>query len=258
MNCSAMRAMFLRATRASMAAPKGTLSARSTPRSSALGTSTPSKYSARCRAMSSRSSRAGNTSTKRNSCVLKAGRDIAQSIIRSLHHDMRKTFERSPSPSSAMRGPAPACRARRQPDPSLRPYRPRGTLARCARRIAWRWRSGCVGCGDDDDGADGGGRSRCVSDTSRSRRCATSVHRSTTRSSWPGIVESSGDDTHYVDVTCASSTRRRAREIARLRVGAAVGESARWEATTYADGRRCRRARSPPPCRDGGGDPSAT
>ena len=42
--------------------------------------------------MSSRPSRAGNTSTKRNSCVLKAGRDIAQSIIRSLHHDMRKTL----------------------------------------------------------------------------------------------------------------------------------------------------------------------
>ena len=130
MNCSAMRAMFLRATRASMAAPKGTLSARSTPRSSALGTSTPSKYSARCRAMSSRSSRAGKTSTKRNSCVLKAGRDIAQSIIRSLHHDMRKTFDRSPSPSSAMRR-ASACVSRSTPAGSIAPDR---TCRRLRRR----------------------------------------------------------------------------------------------------------------------------
>ena len=46
---------------------------------------------------------AGNTSTKRNSWVLNSGRAIAQSSIRSLHHDMRKTRDRSPAPSSAMR-----------------------------------------------------------------------------------------------------------------------------------------------------------
>src|SRR4051794_3282804 len=103
MNCSAIRRMLRRATRASTECPNGTLSARSTPRSRARGTSTPSKYSARCRATSSLPSRAGKTSTNRNSCVLKAGRDIAQSSIRSLHQDMRKTLERSPVPSSASR-----------------------------------------------------------------------------------------------------------------------------------------------------------
>ena len=103
MNCSAMRAMFLRATRASTALPNGTCPATSIPRSSAFGTSWPSKYSCRCRATSASSTMAGNTSTKRKSCVLKAGRAIAQSSIRSLQNDMRKTFERSPAPSSAMR-----------------------------------------------------------------------------------------------------------------------------------------------------------
>ena len=68
--------------------------------------------------MSSRPSRAGNTSTKRNSWVLKAGRDIAQSIIRSLHHDMRNTRERSPSPSSAMRR-ASVCVSRSTPAGSI-------------------------------------------------------------------------------------------------------------------------------------------
>src|SRR4051794_38187857 len=112
MNCSAMRLMLRRAMRASMARPNGTWSAASTPTSSIFGISTPSKYSARCRATSSVLSSAGNTSTNRKSCVLNAGRDIAHSSMRSLHHDMRKTFDRWSDPSSA------SSRARAEVSPS--------------------------------------------------------------------------------------------------------------------------------------------
>jgi hypothetical protein len=41
-----------------------------------------------CRSVSASPVVAGNTSTKRNSWVLKAGSDIAQASIRSLHHDI--------------------------------------------------------------------------------------------------------------------------------------------------------------------------
>src|SRR3954454_22569128 len=82
---------------------------------------TPSKYSLRWRATSSLPSRAGNTSTNRNSCVLNAGRDMAQSSIRSLHHDMRKTFDRSPVPNSAS-SRARAAASRSSDGVTPRPY----------------------------------------------------------------------------------------------------------------------------------------
>src|SRR3954454_4941913 len=135
MNCSAMRLMFRRATRASRARPNGTLSAASTPRSSTFGMATPSKYSERWRATSVFPSRAGNTSTKRNSCVLKAGRAIAQSSMRSLHQDMRNTLDRSVEPSSAnSRARAAASRssagvtARRYPPALRKTQHPRHTV----------------------------------------------------------------------------------------------------------------------------------
>ena len=98
MNCSAIRAMLRRATDAAAAFPNGTCSATSRPRSSTLGTSAPSKYSSRWRRTSSSLVVAGKTSTKRKSCVLNDGCDIAHSSIRSLHHDawtMRVAFSRA-------------------------------------------------------------------------------------------------------------------------------------------------------------------
>ena len=130
------------------------------------------------------------------------------------------------------------------------------------RRFGWRVASMAVGvailvglpaCGDDD-GADapsddGGGpiQVKVASDTSpiaplRDVGC----HRvDDTQLVASGIVESSGDDTHYVTVTVRFVDADGVRvEIASDSVSdLLVGESARWEATTYADGaaevRRC-------------------
>jgi hypothetical protein len=110
-----------------------------------------------------------------------------------------------------------------------------------------------AGCGDDggegDEDAGGAEQIEVVvaSDTSsiaplRQVRCQ---RVDDTQLMAGGIVESSGDDTHYVTVTVRFMDEDGVRvEIASDSVSELlVGESARWEATTYADGaadvRRC-------------------
>jgi hypothetical protein len=124
-----------------------------------------------------------------------------------------------------------------------------------ARRIvlAAALAAGAVGCGDDepDAGADPAGDESIevvvADDTSsiaplRDVRCR---RVDDTQLVADGIVGSSGDATHYVSVTVRFVDTEGVRvEIASDSVSELlVGESARWEASTYADGapdvRRC-------------------
>ena len=112
---------------------------------------------------------------------------------------------------------------------------------------------GLPACGDDGDAdapSDDGGGSievKVAADTSRIAplRDVECQRVDDTQLVASGIVESSGDDTHYVTVTVRFVDADGVRvEIASDSVSELlVGESARWEATTYADGaaevRRC-------------------
>src|SRR3954471_12884052 len=73
------------------------------PMSSRRGASVSSKYSRRCCSTSASPLVAGNTSTKRKSCVLNDGCDMAHPSMRSLHQDMRYTRAESSEPRAAMR-----------------------------------------------------------------------------------------------------------------------------------------------------------
>ena len=109
-----------------------------------------------------------------------------------------------------------------------------------------------AGCGGDDDGSTQGGSSSgievAVSDDTSSivpLRDVTCRREGDTQLVAAGIVTSKGDDTHYVDVDVRFVDDQGVRvEIASDSVSdLLVGESARWEASTYADGaadvRRC-------------------
>ena len=110
-----------------------------------------------------------------------------------------------------------------------------------------------AGCGDDEpdttaDGPAGGEIEVVVSDDTSSiapLRDVRCTRVDDTQLVAAGVVESSGDDTHYVNVSVRFFDADGVRvEIATDSVSELlVGESARWEASTYADAaadvRRC-------------------
>ena len=102
-----------------------------------------------------------------------------------------------------------------------------------------------TGCGGDDDGGPSGSMSSgievVVSDDATPiapLRDVTCRREGDTELVASGVVTSKGDDTHYVDIDVRFVDAEGVRvEIASDSVSdLLVGEAARWEASTYADG----------------------